>query len=76
MTTTYPMEAGDFGLVSTAIAARFHETLTGSWVPAIYQQVEKIVRKDFKINNKKMFTVEREDQLNPILVRFFRQVHM
>jgi len=36
MSSTYPMDAGDFGLIQQAIATRFHETLTGSWVTAIH----------------------------------------
>ena len=57
------------------IAKRFRLTLTGNWISKVHDKVEEVLLKEFKINRKTAHRIKNETELNPFIIRFFRQVH-
>lgn len=74
LSTKFPQEADIFSSIQNAVADRFRQTITGSWLPAIQNQVAKVLKREFN-TKKKLPNITKPSQLNPFMIRFFRQVN-
>ena len=57
------------------VAKRFRLTLTGNWISKVHAKVEEVLLKEFKIKKATTYRVKHESELNPFIIRFFKQVH-